>query len=162
MSKTVKEIGIIIFAAVAAAFITNSISPAGIPLLGQWDASKGVVRADPNDEASLQGIEIDNIKIAKQIFDRSEALFVDARPESDYNAGHIKNAVSLPLGEFELKIGDFLGQYPPDQTVITYCSGRFCEDSHHLAEMLIELGYERVSVMIDGFSGWMEKGYVIE
>jgi rhodanese-related sulfurtransferase len=162
MLKRIKEISIIIFAAVLMAFITNSISPAGIPLLGQWDASEGVVRADPDDEAGALGIEIDNVEIAKQIYDRGGALFVDARSEADYNAYHVKGAVSLPLGEFESKIETFLSRYMPDQTVISYCSGRFCEDSHHLAEMLIEFGYEHVSVMIDGISGWVEKGYPID
>lgn len=162
MPKTIKEISVIVSAAMVIAFIVNALSPAGIPLLGQWDESVGVVRADPNDETAVPGLEIDRIEIAKQVYDQGAALFVDARSETDFNAGHIKGAVSLPVGEFEMNIEAFLNQYPPDQDIIVYCSGRTCEDSHHLAEMLIEFDYGNVSVMIDGFTGWMEKGYPVE
>lgn len=162
MTKTIREICIILCVATAVAFAVNTISPAGIPLLGQWDESKGVVRADPNDEMANLGLEIDRVDIAKKIYDSGNALFVDARTEEAYDEGHVKGAVSLPWAEFDSKAETFLNQYPPDQTTIIYCSGRTCQDSHHLAEMLMELGYDRISIMIDGFPGWLEKGYPVE
>ncbi len=61
-----------------------------------------------------------------------------------------------------MKIGDFLNKYPPDWPIVTYCSGRTCDDSHHLAEMLIELGYLHVSILIDGYPAWLKEGFPIE
>ena len=46
--------------------------------------------------------------------------------------------------------------------MITYCSGRTCEDSHNLARLLSEVGFTDVRVFIDGFPGWEAEGYPVE
>jgi len=87
---------------------------------------------------------------------------VDARSPEDYEAGHIQGSVSLPVGRFEEEIEAFLERYPPEASIITYCSGRTCLDSHHLAEFLLDFGYDKVTVFIDGFPGWEAEGHPIE
>ena len=94
------------------------------------------------------------------IHDDGKAQFVDARANDAFIEGHIKEAISLPVGKFDIMIEHFLNRYLPEQPIVTYCSGRTCEDSHRLAQLLIEFGYEKVSIMIDGFPGWREYGYV--
>jgi len=47
--------------------------------------------------------------IAK-IYDSGEAVFVDARSREDYEEGHIKGAVSLPVGQFHDFIEAFKAQ----------------------------------------------------
>ena len=162
MPKTIKEISGMILGAVMMALLVNSISPVGIPLIGQWDQSIGTVRANPDDEMAGPGLEIDNLEVAKQIFDRGDTLFVDARSRTDFLEGHVVGAVSLPVNEFDAKLETFFNQHLPDQAMIIYCSGRLCQDSHHLAQKLMEFGYENISIMIDGFPGWKAKGYPIE
>lgn len=152
----------ILFIAVFMALLVNSFSPVGIPLIGQWDESIGTVLANPNDEMAAPGLEIDTIEIAKQIFDQGDTLFVDARSKTDFLEGHVAGAVSLPVNEFEVKIETFFNQYGPDQAMVIYCAGRSCQDSHHLAQKLMEFGYANISIMIDGFPGWKAKGYPIE
>jgi rhodanese-related sulfurtransferase len=162
MPKTIKEISGIFLGAVMMALLVNSISPVGIPLIGQWDQSIGTVQANPNDEMAGPGLEIGNLEVAKQIFDRGDTLFVDARSKTDFLEGHVAGAISLPVNEFDAKIEAFFNQYLPDQAMIIYCSGRLCQDSHLLAQKLMEFGYENISIMIDGFPGWKAKGYPIE
>ncbi|MGD9211630.1 MAG: rhodanese-like domain-containing protein [Desulfobacteraceae bacterium] len=162
MRKILKEIVIILTLAVITALITNQFSPARIPIIGQWDESKGVVRANPNSQLAQLGLEIDNVKIAKEYFDAGKAVFVDARTTEDFKQGHVPGAVCLPFGEFDQKIDQFLNQIPLEQSLILYCAGRTCEDSHIVAENLMAFGYEKVSVMIDGFPGWKKEGYPIE
>jgi rhodanese-related sulfurtransferase len=53
---------------------------------------------------------IDDVEIAKQIYDSGEAVFVDARSREDYEEGHIKGAVSLPVGQFHDFIEAFKAQ----------------------------------------------------
>ena len=148
--------------AISIALVVNQFSPVGIALIGQWDQDKGVISAHAKDEIHDSRLVIDNIKIAKLSYDGGKTLFVDARSNDDYNEGHIKGAITLPVGEFDERVGNLLDNYSPDQSIITYCSGRTCEDSHRLAQMLIDLGYENVSIMIDGFPGWKENGYPVE
>jgi rhodanese-related sulfurtransferase len=160
--KTSKEVSIILGVSILAAFAVNYFSPAGIALVGQWDTSQGVVTAKAKNNIVIDGIEIGAVDQARELYDSGEYIFVDARSPEDYEEGHIKGAVSLPVGQFEEKIAAFMEHYPPEVSIVTYCSGRTCEDSHHLAEFLLEFGYDKVNVFIDGFPGWEAEGHPIE
>ncbi len=157
-----KRATLLIVFAVSAALLVNHFSPVGIALIGQWDLDKGIVSANNKDFVHYGLVEIDNIEIAKLIHDDGKAQFIDARANDAFIEGHIKGAISLPVGKFDIMIEHFLNRYLPEQPIVTYCSGRTCEDSHRLAQLLIEFGYEKVSIMIDGFPGWRENGYPVE
>lgn len=160
--RTFSEIAIILAASIGLSLLTNWISPSGIPLFGQWDTSKGVVRAYKDNQYDKIVFEVDSVSAAKQIYDIGKALFVDARSATSFAEGHVKGALSFPVGEFDIQIDAFMNRFPVDQPIVTYCSGRTCEDSHQLAQMLVDFGYEQVSVMIDGFPGWKTGGYPVE
>ena len=160
--RTTKEIFILLGLSIAAAFMVNYFLPDGIALVGQWDTSQGVVTAMAKNDIVIEGIEIGTVDEARQLFDSGAYVFVDARSPEDYEAGHIPGAVSLPVGQSEERVAAFLERYPPEASIITYCSGRTCQDSHHLAEFLLEFGYDNVTVFIDGFPGWEAEGHPIE
>ena len=160
--KTIKEIIILAGVSVALALVVNYFSPRGIALVGQWDTSNGVLTANATGENDYRIAEIDQVTDAANILYEGDSLFVDARSTEDYQSGHIPGAISLPVGQFDEQIESFLNQYPPDQPIVTYCSGRTCEDSHHLAQLLLDVGFSEVRVFIDGFPGWEAEGYPIE
>ena len=160
--KTIKEIMILVAVSVVLALMVNTFSPRGIAIVGQWDIAKGVITASPGGAEEGKPTEIDSVAQAKYIFDKDEVLFVDARSQNDYENGHIPGAVSLPVGQFEERIESFLNRYPPEQAIVTYCSGRTCEDSHDLAQFLSDVGFTNVRIFIDGFPGWEAEGYPIE
>jgi rhodanese-related sulfurtransferase len=160
--KTLKEVSIIIGISAIAAFAVNYLSPNGIALVGRWDISEGVVNAAGKNQVFMDELEIDDVTHAKTLFDTGQVLFVDARSLEDFNDGHIKGAVSLPVGQYDGRIDAFSKLYNLDRPIVTYCSGRTCEDSHHLAQLLMERGYLNISVMIDGFPGWEAEGYPVE
>ena len=160
--KTIKEIMILVGASVALALVVNHLSPRGIALVGQWDTAKGVITTNVAGENEYRIAEIDQVTDAAKIFYDGDTLFVDARSTDDYEKGHIPDAISLPVGQFDEQIEAFLKRYPPDQSIVAYCSGRTCEDSHQLAQLLSEVGFTEVRVFIDGFPGWQAEGYPIE
>ena len=160
--QTAKEIVILLGLSIAAAVMVNYFLPDGIALVGQWDTSQGVVTAMAKNDIVIEGIEIGTVDEARQLFDSGEYVFVDARSPEDFEAGHIPGAVSLPVGQSEERVAAFLERYPPEASIITYCSGRTCQDSHHVAEFLLEFGYDNVTVFIDGFPGWEAEGHPIE
>ena len=160
--KTIKEIVILVGVSVTLAFMVNFLSPRGIALLGQWDTAKGVITADPIGVAAGGLEEIDSVALAREIFDRGDVLFVDARSSDNYDDGHIQGAISLPVGQFDERIESFLNRYSSDLSIVTYCSGRTCEDSHNLTQFLSDAGYTNVRIFIDGFPGWEAEGYPIE
>jgi rhodanese-related sulfurtransferase len=158
--RIIKELSLITLAAVAVAFTVNALSPRGIALFGAWDKSRGMVTAKPrNDVVKVNSaIEItEAIALYKQGF-----LFVDARSKDDYLQGHIKGAVSLSVENFQELIGAFSKQVPETTTLVTYCTGRECSDSHDLAEELIRAGYTSVRIFIDGYPLWESQGLPVE
>jgi rhodanese-related sulfurtransferase len=160
--KTKKEITMLVGVSVALALLVNHLSPRGIALVGQWDTAKGIISANAARDDAYRIAEIDQVADAAKIFYDGDTLFLDARSTEDYQSGHIPGAISLPVGQFDEQIESFLNQYPPDQPIVSYCSGRTCEDSHHLAQLLLDVGFSEVRVFINGFSGWEAAGYPIE
>jgi rhodanese-related sulfurtransferase len=160
--RTFKEVSLLTGISIIAALVSNYFSPVGIALVGQWDESQGVVTAKEKNDMVMEEYEIDDLAHAKILFDTGNVLFVDARSPDDYNDGHIKGSISLPVVDFDNHIDAFLQLHDLDQPIVTYCSGRTCEDSHHLAQRFMERGYLNISVMIDGFPGWEAEGYPIE
>ena len=157
-----KELITLLGFAVIAAFTVNYFSPNGIALFGQWDTSHGVITARPKNDPVAVGFEIKDVNTAKEIYDTEKAVFVDARSYEAFIEGHIKNAVSIPTNQFFEFIDHFKAQYPSTTPVITYCSGRECNDSHELAQYLIDEGYANAKVFIDGYQEWERKGYPVE
>ena len=159
---TIREVFILLGVSVTLAMAVNYLSPKGIALVGQWDTAKGVITASATNDDDYRISEIDWIPDARKIFDDGDTLFVDARSRDDYESGHIPGAISLPVGQFNEQIESFLNQYSPDQPIVTYCSGRTCEDSHQLARLLSDVGFNEVRIFIDGFPGWEAEGHPIE
>jgi len=161
MFDLIKKMLVLLTVAAGLALLVNGLSPHGIPLIGQWDAEVGVVTADTDTAALWMDFEISSPQVAKQVFDAGEALFVDVRSRDMFAAGHIPGAVSLPLGDFDAMVEAFAAKIPSQQPIITYCSGRLCQDSHTVAQLLMERGFKNVVVYIDGFPGWIENGYPV-
>ena len=157
-----KETFIILTFSVLIAFIGNVVSPNGIALLGQWNTQKGVLTANPRDKTAEGPREIENISDVLPIFNGKKALFVDARDKKSYRESHIEGAVSLPVNDYDNAIIPFSEKYDVSQKIITYCSGRQCEDSHFLAENLYSEGYKNIFVFIDGFEAWEENALPVE
>lgn len=158
----IKQIGLLLGAAVILAFGVNAVSPRGIPWQGQWDESRGVVTADQTALQTTLDFEIPDAPTAWQLHATGRVVFVDSRTTEDYREGHIPGAVSLPVGEFDGRIDAFRARFDQNHPIVTYCSGRSCQDSHLLAQRMFEAGFENVSVFIDGFPGWTAEGYPVE
>jgi rhodanese-related sulfurtransferase len=160
--ELVDQTFILVGVSVILAFIVNYFSPVGIALVGQWNTTEGVITARAKNDVVSGKLEIENVIRAKEIFDSGDVIFVDARTREDYEDSHIPGAVSMPVGQFDELIDGFLDRHGTEQPIVTYCSGRTCEDSHTLAQWLMDFGYSDVKVFIDGYPGWEAKGYRVE
>ena len=160
--KIIREITMLVGVSVALALVVNYFSPRGIALVGQRNTAKEIISANVAGDETYRIAEIDQVTDAGNIFYEGDTLFVDARSTEDYQSGHIPSAISLPVGQFDEHIESFLKRYQPNQPIVTYSSGRTCEDSHHLARLLADIGFSEVRIFINGFSGWEAEGYPIE
>lgn len=161
-NKIIKETIFLLGIAIVFAFIVNLFSPAGIPFVSQWSESPGAATSKTNSDVFSGNLEIKDVKAAKQIYDKGNAVFLDARSLESFKNGHIKGAESLPLGQFDDLIETFKKKHPANTFIVTYCSGRTCDDSHRLEELLFDHGYVNVSIFVDGYKGWKAEGYPIE
>jgi rhodanese-related sulfurtransferase len=88
-------------------------------------------------------------------------VFIDARDESEYNSGHIKNSINLSVYEFD-KYKNVLSGISKSQTIICYCGGTDCDLSTQLANKLFSLGYRNNYIFIGGWEQWKTAGYSVE
>lgn len=99
---------------------------------------------------------------AEKMFVDKAAVFMDARSKQEYDAGHIQGAINLPWHEVEQQIVGVVERIPPDRLIITYCDGETCALSKDLALFLKEMGYEKVRVLVNGWSLWKGAGLPVE
>jgi len=79
-------------------------------------------------------------KEAKAMMDEGGVIVVDVREQSEYDSGHIENAILMPLGEIDDIAGDIIPN--KDSVILVYC--RSGNRSATGAEKLISLGYNNV------------------
>ncbi len=100
-----------------------------------------------------------NVGEVKIKLDRGDKFFlVDVREESEWNKGHITNAMYIGKGVIERDIEKKINI--TDAEIILYCGGGF--RSALAADNLQKMGYTNVSSMDGGYSGWVKAEYPIE
>jgi len=94
------------------------------------------------------------VTTAKQLLAEGNIVLVDTREESEYAAGHIDNALLLPRGFLEFKIGMSPELADKSKAVLIYCrtGGR----SALAAQTMQQLGYNNVLSMAGGFEAWQK------
>lgn len=98
------------------------------------------------------------VPYVKRLLDEGEPLiFVDLRPADEFRRERLPKARSLPLMEILRRYAEV----PRTGRVILYCD---ClpEQIQMAYRFLRDQGYRNISVMQDGFSGWVKRGYPVE
>lgn len=113
--------------------------------------------AEPSRPAQPVPAPID-LEGVRQMLQEQGALAVDARIPELYAAGHLPEAVSLPLERVEDELASFARTVSETRPLITYCSGYGCPDSYDLAVRLLEQGYREVYVFEGGMPAWEAAG----
>lgn len=86
-----------------------------------------------------------------------EVTVLDVRPKSEFRAGHIPGARSVPLDELRLT----LRSIPMDQEIVAYCRGPYCVLSLEAVALLQAEGFSAVRLE-DGVADWKAAGFPIE
>jgi rhodanese-related sulfurtransferase/DNA-binding transcriptional ArsR family regulator len=79
---------------------------------------------------------------------RSNALLLDVRPPAEFESGHLRGAINIPIEELSARVDEV----PRDRKIITYCRGEYCLFADEAAELLRSQGFD--VVRLDG--GWPE------
>jgi rhodanese-related sulfurtransferase len=108
---------------------------------------------------ALKAEEFVPLTKAHELWSGGGAFFLDARKPADYEAGHIANALNLPVEEFGEYYPKLAPMLSPDSPIVVYCDGTECELSHHLADQLRQQGYTNVHMLFNGWTMWRQAGY---
>lgn len=103
--------------------------------------------------AKKQITEIDITK-TRQLLSQGNISIIDVREESEFAAGHLENAISIPRGVLEFKIGNFPELGDKSRSIVIYCrtGGR----SALAALSLQQMGYTQALSMAGGFEAWQK------
>jgi len=141
--------------AVFLGFSINQFRDSRLPLFEDW--SKKTHLMSPSDER----LNISLVE-AKNLFFQKTAIMIDARPNDDYEKGHIRGARSLPWHEVDQRFMAITNDISVDTPIITYCDGENCELSHNLANFLLDMGFTNVRILVNGWTKWRNADLPIE
>jgi rhodanese-related sulfurtransferase len=82
-----------------------------------------------------------------------EATVIDVRPSEEYEAGHIPNAISVPLADLKKR----LRELPKGREIVAYCRGPYCVMALDAVDLLREKGF-RAHRMEHGVVEWRARG----
>jgi rhodanese-related sulfurtransferase/DNA-binding transcriptional ArsR family regulator len=117
------------------------------------EAHRPSVQADLAAALPLDGIRLMSRTELVAASRNGAVVVLDVRPADEYEAGHLKGAVSIPLAELE----DRLDEIPPDAEVVAYCRGRYCVLSHLAVRLLNREGVS-AHLAEDGIAEWLGAG----
>ena len=87
---------------------------------------------------------------------RRDVVVLDIRPRSEYAAGHIPGARSMPPEEVRKR----LRELPEDMEVVAYCRGPFCVYADEAVRVLQRKGLA-ARRLEDGFPEWRHAGLAV-
>ncbi len=95
-----------------------------------------------------------SVATAKQLLAAGNIVLVDTREESEFAAGYIENALLLPRGVLEFKLGNTPELSDKNKAVLLYC--RSGNRSTLAAKAMQQLGYTNVLSMAGGYEAWIK------
>lgn len=132
----------------------GAISPEGMQTLPEpLDLESGVDRFLTSMPSGYYTIA--NIAGLKSQLENPQTMLVDVRESSEYQLGHIPNAINIPLRT----LAHNLDKVPHDRPVILYCSSGYRSAMGVMTLHL--LGYKNVQGFPPSFAGWQAAGEAI-
>jgi len=85
------------------------------------------------------------------------AIWVDARPDNEFERDHVPSALSLNEDRWNELLPQFLAVWSPEKKVVVYCSTQGCNASREVAHRLrSEAQLKDVFVLEGGWEEWLK------
>lgn len=92
-----------------------------------------------------------------QKIESGKVTVLDVRPETEYNKGHIADAISIPLDELKKRLNELSKR----KEIVAYCRGPFCVYADEAIAILNKAGY-KATRLEEGFPDWKLMNLPIE
>lgn len=126
--------------------LVSAVKELGFRKFAEIDRLIGDFKADKN---MLESITLADLLARSK---KEKIMLIDVRPVKEYEAGHIPEAISIPLGELKKRIKDL----PKGKTIIAYCRGPLCVMSADAVLLLQSKKFKAIR-MEDGYVEWKLK-----
>lgn len=120
-------------------------------------AIEDLTRAYVGDRSELESITSDELR---RRLDEETVVILDIRPASEYTAGHLPGAISVPPDQLD-RVGEILSELPADCEIVAYCRGPFCVFADDAIRLLADHGRHALRLE-EGVPEWRQKGGLIE
>ena len=98
------------------------------------------------------------VKVAQARAWGDNAIWVDARPDNEFDRDHVPGALSLNEDRWNELLPQFLALWSPEKKVVVYCSTQGCNASREVAHRLrSEAQLKDVFVLEGGWEEWLKK-----
>lgn len=173
-------------AGAACAFAANQISPRGLTLTRNYfpegtgrlvsapaPAGTNAPASDPARllaaELKAKGLQLADRNQALQLFhdprfQQSRVVFLDARDETHYRAGHIPGAYEFDPYHPEKYFDTVLPVCRAAEQIVVYCNGGDCDDSETAAILLRDIGIANQKLLVygGGIAEWTANNLPVE
>jgi len=146
-----------------------SVLPINSALTNSANATPGSTANPVKDRLVSKGLQYAEADIVKAAFDspatqQGQIVFVDARDDDHYAAGHIPGAWQLNYYHPEKHLADVLPACLAALQIFIYCNGGECEDSEFTALLLRNGGIpaEKLFVFGGGITEWTQRHWPVE
>lgn len=85
-----------------------------------------------------------------------QVVILDTRPASEYIAGHIPGALSIPIDDLQRRLKELTKGKP----YVAYCRGPYCIYADRAVDVLRASG-RRAQRLVDGFPEWRSAGFPV-
>jgi len=97
------------------------------------------------------------VTVVQARFWDGDAIWVDARPDAEFEREHIPGAVLLNEDRWNELLPQFLAAWSPEKRVVVYCSSQSCNASREVARRLRdEAQLKNVFVLQGGWEEWLK------
>jgi rhodanese-related sulfurtransferase len=90
----------------------------------------------------------------------AQALWIDARPNLEFERDHVPGAISLNEDRWGEALSEFLAKkWSPEKKIVVYCSAESCNLAEDVARRLREEAKlpNEIRVLKGGWEAWLEK-----
>jgi rhodanese-related sulfurtransferase len=113
-----------------------------------------LVREHFGERSDAEAVEMNELlKRARS----KRVVVLDTRPPSEYAAGHIAGAISVPVDDLQRR----LRQLPKGKEYVAYCRGPYCVYADRAVEILRSNG-RQARRLREGFPEWRAAGLPVE
>src|SRR5216684_5010020 len=109
-----------------------------------------VVEAFLQDRAQCQPITAEALL---EELRSDQVILLDVRPVEEFRAGHLPQALSIPVAELEARIAEL----PADKQIVAYCRGPYCVFADEAVALLRTHGYQ-ARRLEEGVPDWRRRG----